>query len=336
MKSTYVCFREPGKVELCEERIGPPHADEILCQSLKSLVSTGTETYCLRGVFDPGTNWADWVRYPFRPGYSTAARVIGVGRDVTDVREGDRVFLWTPHQQYFTARPGEAYLVPDDLTDEEATWGCLACTTQLAVRRAELQLGETVGIVGLGLLGQLLTQYVLINGARRVFAIDTVQGRLDMAKAHGATHLLCTDATAARAQIGKMTEGRMLDAVWDATGHPAALSQCVQLLHQLGRVVLVGDTPTPMQQPVGPGVVSNTITILGVHAFASAPTYSEWTPWTRRHITELFFDYLRQGRMRVSDLVTHRYSPVDAPQAYARLLSDRAACIGVIFDWGLL
>jgi threonine dehydrogenase-like Zn-dependent dehydrogenase len=50
----------------------------------------------------------------------------------------------------------------------------------------------------------------------------------------------------------------------------------------------------------------------------------------------LFIDYLLQGRMRVSDLVTHRHSPVDAPQVYEGLRRDRSVAIGVIFDWSLL
>ena len=63
---------------------------------------------------------------------------------------------------------------------------------------------------------------------------------------------------------------------------------------------------------------------------------SEFNPWTRREITSLFFDYLSQGRMRVSDLVTSRHSPLEAPEVYANLLRDRSGQIGVIFDWNQL
>ena len=202
------------------------------------------------------------------------------------------------------------------------------------MRRAELQLGESVGVVGLGLIGQLVTQYAMVNGARRVVAIDPTGRRVDAAQAHGATYGLPVAASEARADVERITGGRMLDVVWDATGHPAALTQAVQLLRRLGRAVLVGDTPTPMQQPVGPGVLSNSISILGVHGSLSAPAYSEWTPWTRREITELFFDLLLQGRMRVSDLVSHRFAPAEAPAAYSLLTESRPAALGVMLDWG--
>lgn len=336
MKSLYVVFPEKEKIEIREETIAPPKHGEVLCAAEKSLVSIGTETACLRGVFEPGTNWAEWVKYPFRPGYSMAARVIAVGQGVTSLKEGDRLATWVEHQQFFKIQPHQAHLVPEGLSNDEAPWAILACTTQLGVRRAELQLGETVGVIGLGLLGQLVTQYLAVAGARRVIAIDPLPGRLELAKAHGATHTLALDAAGARPEIEKITNGRMLDVVFDITGHPAVLAPAIQLLRRLGRVVLLGDSPTPSQQHLGPGVVSNSIAILGVHGTASPEQATDFSPWSAPEMAALFFDYLRQGRMRVADLITHRYSPLDAPQVYANLRQDRSAAMGVIFDWGLL
>ena len=57
-----------------------------------SLISTGTETICFARRFDPGTHWDHWVQYPFRPGYSTVARVEEVGEGVTGLQPGDRDF----------------------------------------------------------------------------------------------------------------------------------------------------------------------------------------------------------------------------------------------------
>jgi threonine dehydrogenase-like Zn-dependent dehydrogenase len=209
----------------------------------------------------------------------------------------------------------------------------LASTTQLAVRRASLELGERVGVIGAGLLGQLIVQYCLAAGARTVIAIDAPGPRLEAATAHGATHALGLDAAAAREPVADLTGGKMLDVVFDATGHPAVLQSAVQLVRRLGRVVLVGDTPTPSEQRLGPGVVSNAVAILGIHALTRPEVADDFHPWSAGEIASLFFDYLLQGRMRVDDLVTRHHSPLDAPQVYADLMGDRSGVIGVVFDW---
>ncbi len=333
MKSTYIAFPHAKKVAVRQEEIAGPADNEILCRATKSLISIGTETYCLRGVFDPGTNWADWVSYPFRPGYSMVGKVLAVGSEVKGFKEGDRVLASVPHQQFFKASPERVTPVPEGIDSEEATWGSLANTTQLGVRRGEVALGETVGVVGLGILGQLTVQYLKVLGARRIIAIDTIPMRLELAEQHGATHTFSGLAQDAGETIREITSGEMLDAVWDATGHPAALAACVQLLRKRGRVILVGDCPTPNEQYIGPGVVSNSISILGIHDTSSPPFHSEFTPWTKRRMITLFYDYLLQARMQVKDLITHRHSPLDAPHVYERLTRDRADSIGVIFDW---
>ena len=238
MKSAYIVFPEAGKVEVAVESVEPPAEGEILCQAQKSLISIGTESFCLRGDFEPGTNWESWVKYPFRPGYCMVSRIVALGKGVQDLKEGDRVESFSPHQQFFKTSPQAVYRVPAEMSDEEATWMTLACTTQLGVRRGELKLGETVGVVGLGMLGQLVVQYLYLMGARKIIALDPVQKRLDMAKAHGATHALALDVKDAYSEIEAITGGRMLDVIFDITGHPAVLSSCVGLLRKLGRVVL--------------------------------------------------------------------------------------------------
>ena len=333
VRSTYIVFPQAGEVAVREEEVPPPGEGQILCRAIKSLISIGTESYCLRGVFDPDTNWARWVSYPFRPGYSMVAEVIALGPGVDGTYAGARVLVSSAHQQYFLTSPERTLPVPQGVSDEDGTWGTLACTTQLAARRGDLALGESVAVVGLGMLGQLVVQYLYLAGARRVMAIDLVEGRLELARDHGATHTIAKDAAAAREDVVRITGGRMLDAVWDVTGHPAALSQCVQLVRQHGRVILTGDTPTPSQQYLGAGVLSNSVAILGVHGESHAPHYSSHTPWTKPEIVALFYDYLLDGRMRVSDLVTHRHAPAEAPDVYARLQTERAASIGVVFDW---
>lgn len=333
MQSPYIVFPERGKVEVREETIGPPGPGEVVCAATKSLISIGTETFCLRGIFDAGSNWANWVHFPFRPGYSMAGRVVEVGQGVTGWKEGDRVSTWMVHQGRFKARPENLQPIPDGVSDEDATWAALAVTTQLGVRRANHVLGETVGVVGMGMLGQLVVQYLALSGARKIIAIDPVQGRLALAQAHGATHGLAVNVGDAAAAIQEITGGKMLDVIYDVTGHAPVLAGCIPLVRRLGRVILLGDCPTPTQQHLAPGVVSNSLAILGIHGTMSPAQASDFTPWSQSEITSLFFDYLLQGRMNVADLVTHHFEPEQAPQVYGGLVKDRSAAIGMIFGW---
>lgn len=345
MKSKYIVFPEPRQVAVWEEEITPPAAGEILCQAEHSLISTGTELHCLNGIFEPGTNWHEWVKYPFRPGYSMVGRVIEVGPEVTGVALGDRIANYGLHQQYYKVQTNpvkkrydipegiDLYRLPERISSAEGTWRSLAVTTQNAVRRGNFQFGETVGVVGLGLLGQLVVQYLAAAGARRIIAIDLAPRRLELAHQHGATHTLQMSAQEAVASVAAITQDWMLDLVFDVTGHPATLAGCVQLARRYGRVVLLGDTPTPSQQFVGPGALFKSLAILGIHGYAVPEKTNELTPWSVETMSSLFFDYLQQGKMNVADLVTHRYPPDQAPAAYLSLLQDRSAALGVIFDW---
>jgi 2-desacetyl-2-hydroxyethyl bacteriochlorophyllide A dehydrogenase len=345
MKSKYVVYPKAEDVAVWEEEIEPPQEGEILCKAEKSLISIGTELHCLRGRTDPGTNWFDWVKYPFRPGYSMVGRVLEVGKGVKSVKEGDRIANYGLHQQYYKVQVEQLekrydiplgigiYVLPDGISSEEGTWRSLAVTTQSAVRRAEFQFGETVGVIGLGILGQLVTQYLAAAGARRIIAIDPAAHRLELARQHGATHTLQLSAQEAVEAVRDITDGWMLDIVFEVTGHPAVLSPAIQLVRRLGRLLLLGDTPTPSQQHLGPGVVFKSIAILGIHGYQVPDKRTEYTPWSVEEMSGVFFDYLLRGRMNVKDLVTHRISPLQAPETYLGLLQDRSAAVGVILDW---
>jgi threonine dehydrogenase-like Zn-dependent dehydrogenase len=274
--------------------------------------------------------------------------VIATGKGVRDIKEGDRVASYGFHQQYYRAQLYNLqkrydipegigpYVVPDDVSSEDATWRSLACTCQNAVRRAQFEFGETVGVVGLGILGQLVTQYLAAGGARTIIAIDPIQSRLALARKSGATHTLQIDVKNAVEPVREITHGWMLDVVFDVSGHPATLAPSVQLARQLGRLVLLGDTPTPTRQYLGPGVVFNSVAILGIHGYMVPERTTPFTPWTVDRMSGVFFDYLMSGKMNVAELVTHRYSPLQAPGVYLGLLKDRSTDVGVIFDWTML
>lgn len=335
-RSVDVVFPCPGVVDIRVSDVAPPGPGHVTCKALTSLVSTGTETFCLAGEFDAGTFWEEWVTFPFSPGYSMTAEVVSVGSDVTDLAVGDRVALPTPHSHYVTVDRGLAIRVPDEVGDDEACWASLAVTTQLGIRRSQLELGETVGVIGLGLLGQLVVRYLRLAGARRIVAIDPDRGRLDLALAGGATTAFAVPAGEAEGAVRAATGGELLDAVFDITGHPSAFAAASTLLRPLGRLILLGDSPKPSAQRLGPRIVADGISIIGVHAGTAPDQPTLLDRWTRPEMTALFFDYVCDGRMNLAPLISHRISPLEAPRLYAALSTDRSAYMGVLFDWSML
>ena len=341
MKSKYIVFPDKEQVAVMDEEVEAPGQGEVLCRAVKSLISIGTELNCLRGIADPGTNWHDWLKFPFRPGYSMVGQVLKVGPGVKQIKVGDRIATYDVHQQIYRVQVeapinNHIYVLPDHVTSEQGTWRSLAVTTQNAVRRCTFQFGETAVVVGLGILGQLVVQYLAAAGAGRIIVIDTVDSRLELARQNGATHTLKMSVQEAGEAVKDITGGWLADVVFDVTGHPAVLASAVTLVRKLGRLVLLGDTPTPGQQMLGPGVVSRSIAILGTHGYVVPDKRTEFTPWTVEEMSHVFFDYMSRGKMDVDSLITRYASPLDAPKLYYELVKDRSQALGIIFDWSIL
>ena len=332
MKSTAIVFTGPRKVDLVEVEVPEPGPREFTIQTLVTLISTGTESICYRGESDPGTHWHGWVKYPFYPGYSCVGRVIKVGEQVTDFREGDRIYCSASHRQFTKVPPeaGNIVKVPDDISDEEAAWCTLATITQTGVRQAEHVMGDTAVVIGLGPLGQLMTQYLRVMGLREVLAIDPIQSRLDRALEHGATAAFCGSAADAEDFVLEHTDGMLADVVYDVTGHYAVFPMALPLARRFGKVILQGDSPHPSKQHLTHDVLTRQLRVMGSHNQNLPPQYAYWTG---KRQAQLFLQYLQRKQMRVSDLITHRFAPSEAAEVYARLEEERGATVGVVFDW---
>ena len=102
MDSLSILFTGPGQVELERHEVLPPGPGQVLVETRRTLISTGTELICLHRRFEPGSHWDAWVKYPFSPGYSSAGVVREVGDGVEGLRPGDRVATRRPHRQFVT------------------------------------------------------------------------------------------------------------------------------------------------------------------------------------------------------------------------------------------
>lgn len=329
MKSANILLTGKQQVELCHQSIPTVPANGLLARTQVSLISTGTECICYHGNHEPGSHWAGWVQYPFNLGYSNVACVEQIGAEVQGYEIGDRIFTTSNHHQWITT-PIPVVKIPDTISNEAAAWSKLAVIAQTGVRRAQLQMGAKVAIIGLGPLGQLLTQYIRLMGAEQILTIDPISSRLEIARAHGATQSFAGSAAAAVDFVESHTNGNLADVVFDATGHYAVFPLALKLTRNFGTMMLIGDSPQPSKQVLQADVITRQITVRGSHNERLPPDQGEWSFYNQ---VSLFHTYLARQQMQVEDLITSRHSPADAPTVYANLLADRSATIGVLFDW---
>src|ERR671916_3495900 len=152
---------------------------------------------------------------PYALGYSAAGVVIEVGAEAEGFRAGDRVACagvgYASHAEVLSVPKNLCARVPDAVDFESAAFATLGAIALQGVRLAEPTLGESVVVVGLGLLGQLSAQLLKANGCR-VFGLDLDQSKIDLARRLGMDDGALSDDEAGRA-VAEWSRGRGADAV---------------------------------------------------------------------------------------------------------------------------
>ena len=191
--------------------------------------------------------------------------------------------------------------MPDDVSDEDASWFALAAIAQHGLAQSRLEPGDTVAVVGAGVLGQLVAQLARAAGAGEVIVIARSRPRLDAAAGHGATAVAASAAEASDAVLSR-TNGEGASIVFDVTGNEAVLADAMKLARRGGTIVLLGDVGDPGGQRLGPELLLADLHVVGAH-IANVST-SE-----RRRMAEEFFAAVGDGRVVVGDLITQPGPP---------------------------
>ena len=212
---------------------------------------------------------------PIVTGHEITGTVAELGENVESFQPGDRVVLnsivtcgecwWCRHgeatpcpnmavagfavngglAQYMTWPASQAIKLPDHVTSEEAALTEPTSVAHHAVRRGRIEPGQRVGVLGAGTVGMLAMQIAKAKGAE-VFAVDTRQMSLDMAKELGADGTVNVKETDAVQELQELTDGIGADVVIDAAGGRDTPALAVELARTGGRVVLVAIyTSTP-------------------------------------------------------------------------------------------
>jgi L-iditol 2-dehydrogenase len=141
-------------------------------------------------------------------------------------------------------KPGVKMIhIPKELSPETFIGGGCGLVTALhAVDLAHLRLGESVAVLGVGPVGQSIVALSSLSGASEIVAVDGVQDRLDFARRMGATSTvtLQTPRKERLSQVHALTRGRGVDVVIEASGHPDAVSEGLDMVRDGGRMVVCG------------------------------------------------------------------------------------------------
>lgn len=335
MEGFRIIFPEPNKIEVESFEVGEPRENEVLIETEATLISTGTELTALTGKFPANSAWSAYVKYPFIPGYSGVGRVIKCGSNVRGFSVGELVAATSPHATHSIVGEDNLVRIPRGVRVEDACFHTIASGVMNSVRLAKVSLGDSVVVVGLGLLGQMAVIFSRMAGAYPIIAIDIAEERLKIARFSGATHTLRFESwDGIRESVRRITGGRMADRVFEVTGDPDVIPGAITLTRRLGHFIVLssprGKTTIDFHDEVNwPSRV-----IIGTH-FTSQPEYeTPYNPWTRRRNAELFLSLLSEGHLRINHLITHRYYWREAEKAYKMLLEDRTKAMGVILKFG--
>lgn len=328
MKRQTIVFTEREKAELVETDFTParPEPGFVLLQTEYTLISPGTERACLLGQTDHP--------FPMTLGYSAVATVIEAGHG-SGLKPGDRTLVYhSVHSSIQQKEERHVVRIEDAaIASEDAVFAVTAAMGLQGVRKVRPELGESVAVMGLGLLGLAAVRCARLSGALPLVAVDFNEARRGIARGFGADHVFSPDEPDLVPKIRDLTNGGV-NALVEVTGNPAAVNSALDLMAPLGRIALVGCSRTPTEQiDFYHKVHKPGISIIGAHNFARPPNDSYPGYWTMRDDMKMLLRLIGAGKFKPSAMRNKIARPEDAPEIFRGLVKGDPGMPGVLFDW---
>jgi threonine dehydrogenase-like Zn-dependent dehydrogenase len=333
-------FPQPNQAVLERFEVAEPKGRELLLKAEYSVISAGTEGAAYTGLEleHPGKNPA--FEYP-RPttGYGHLSRVVAAGPEAEKFKPGDRVLSMAPHASYWLWDENRlTFKVPEDIPGERAVFIRMCGVGITALRKSSAQAGDTVAVIGLGLVGNFAAQCFLLAGAE-VLGLDISEPRLRQARECRIANVRSSRDRDLAEIVNEWTGGKGARIVVEAIGAPELIDRAVQCTRKHGEVILLGSPRKRVTMDVTP--MLSRLHLLGINMIGAL----EWlysvpeTEFARftvldnyRHIA----GWIRDERIKVDPLRTHVLSPEECQQAYHGLIHEQDRYTGVVFDWGRL
>ena len=365
-----------GKVSLADAPKPAVPDNGILVRTSASLISAGTDRAVVglarkstvgkalarpdlvRRVLRKVKNDGLWSAYkavqnviaePKTLGYSLVGEVLAIGHRVEGVAVGDRVACaGAGHANHaeVAAIPSNLFVsVPQGVADEDAAYVTLGAIAMHGLRQANQQLGATVLVVGLGLVGQIMLQLCRAAGLK-VIGLDLEEAKLDLARKNGVLIAAKPDDPGQAAEVAAATDGYGVDAVLLCAGSKdsgAPFEDVAGHCRDRARVVVVGDVKMDIPRNA---YFKKELEILQSRSYGPGrydPDYEErgrdypigYVRWTERRNMKAFMDSLASGALDMQVLTTHRFPVERAAEAYDLVIGKTPTfTVGIVLTYG--
>ena len=322
MTNPNIIFTAPNVAEVIDKPMPEPGPGQILIRTARTCISSGTERANLIGDPMIGTNVKDGdpVVFPRQAGYSSSGTVEAVGEGVKSLKPGDRVAAgWTKHAAFNVVTERRAYLLPEGLSFEESAWTHIATFPMAALRKCHLEFGESVLVMGQGVLGQIAVKLARVAGAEPIIKVDTVAKNREAALALDDDLTFGPSTPNFGERVKAVTDGGA-KVVVEVTGVDKALDNALDATARFGRVALLGCTRhSNFAIDYYRKVHGRGVTLIGAHTMArpSFDSSSGW--WCERDDGLAFLRLLSLGRLSMAGFTQEVHPVSDAPAVYTRL-----------------
>jgi polar amino acid transport system substrate-binding protein len=279
-------------------------------------------------------------------GYSCAGEVIDIGLGVTEFKVGDKVAcggLTAAHAEIVCVPVRLCAKLDPNMDLSHAAYNTLGAIAMQGVRQADLRLGESCAVIGLGLLGQLTCLLLRASGVRAI-GVDIDAKMVELAAKHCTDLSILRDADGAVERIAGFTGGIGCDAVIIAAASDSLdpINFAGAIARKKGRVVVVGAVPTGFDRE--PHFYKKELEVRMSCSYGPGrydPTYEEHgidypvshVRWTEQRNMQAFQELIRAGAVDVSYLTTHTFKLDDAPAAYDMMMARSEPFIGILIEY---
>jgi len=356
-----------GNTELSEAPVPACVSGQLLIQSQRSLISSGTERMLVEfgkvNILQKARSQPEKVKQvldkvltdglvttldsvskrlsePLPLGYCNAGEVIEIGESVSGFQVGDRVISNGSHAEVVSVPVNLCAKIPDCVSDEDASFTVLSSIALQGIRLAKPEMGENFVVIGTGLIGLISVQLLKSSGCN-VMALDVNDARLKIAKGYGSEIFNVSKADPIHSAYswskGKGVDGVLITA---SAKSNKIVHQSAQMSRKHGRIILVGVVGLELQRS---DFYEKELTFQVSCSYGPGrydKLYEKkgidyplgYVRWTENRNFETILDALATQQLKVNPLISHRFPLAQATDAYEAIFSDNNA-LGVILEY---